>query len=95
MVKNAVKIEDVISGVLNTTETSVEKLVNLNNNTYLNSYLINKDYKTISSIVIKRIEEEVESEANLNVLKFYLHELGLIFNLNYNRDLIKGVAING
>ena len=95
MVKNAVKIEDVISGVLNTTETSVEKLVNLNNNTYLNSYLINNDYKTISSIVIKRIEEEVESETNLNVLKFYLHELGLIFNLNYNRDLIKGVAING
>ena len=95
MVKNAVKIEDVISGVLNTTETSVEKLVNLNNNTYLNSYLINKDYKTISSIVIKRIEEKVEPEANLNVLKFYLHELGLIFNLNYNRDLIKGVAING
>ena len=95
MVKNAVKIENVISGVLNSTETSVEKLVNLNNNTYLNSYLINKDYKTILSIVIKRIEEEVEPEANLNVLKFYLHELGLIFNLNYNKDLIKGVAING
>lgn len=94
MVNNAVNnIGTVISGVLNSTETSVEKLVNLNNNTYLNSYLINKDYKTISSIVIKRIEEEVEPEANLNVLKFYLHELGLIFNLNYNKDLIKGVAI--
>ena len=92
MVKNAVKIEETISEVLNTTETSsVEKLVNLNNNSYLNSYLINKDYENIADIVVKRIEKEVDPEVNVNVLKFYLHELGLIFNINYNR-LVEGVV---
>ena len=92
MIKNAVKIEETISEVLNTTETSsVEKLVNLNNNSYLNSYLINKDYENIADIVVKRIEKEVDPEVNVNVLKFYLHELGLIFNINYNR-LVEGVV---
>ena len=92
MIKNAVKIGTVISEVLNTTETSsVEKLVNLNNNSYLNSYLINKDYENIADIVVKRIEKEVDPEVNVNVLKFYLHELGLIFNINYNR-LVEGVV---
>ena len=91
MVNNAIKIEETISEVLNSTETSVGKLVNLNNNTYLNSYLINKEPTTITKVVVKRIEEEVEPEANVNVLKFYLHELGLIFNMNFNH-LVKGVV---
>lgn len=92
MVNNAVQIGTVISEVLNTTEaSSVEKLVSLNNNAYLNSYLINRNYKTIADVVVDRIEEEVEPEANINVLKFYLHEIGLIFNINYS-SLVEGVV---
>lgn len=91
MVNNAVQIGTVISEVLNTTEaSSVEKLVSLNNNAYLNGFLFNSNYKTIADVVANRIEEKVEPEANINVLKFYLHEIGLIFNINYNR-LVEGV----
>ena len=64
----------VITEVLNSTEaSSVEKLVNLNKNSYLNSYLINKDYRNIASVVIDKIEDTTEEEVNKNVLKFYLH----------------------
>ena len=88
-------VETTITEILNSTNiNSVEKLVNLNNNSYLNSYLLNKNYKPISEVIIKRIEEDVEPEVNVNVLKFYLHEIGLIFNRNYNH-LLKGVAYIG
>ena len=92
MVNNAVQIGTVISDVLNTTgASSVEKLVSLNNNSYLNSFLFNRNYKTIADVVANRIEEKVEPEVNINVLKFYLHEIGLIFNINYN-SLVEGVV---
>lgn len=92
MVNNAVQIGTVISDVLNTTGTSsVEKLVSLNNNSYLNSFLFNRNYKTIADVVANRIEEKVEPEVNINVLKFYLHEIGLIFNINYS-SLVEGVV---
>ena len=92
MVNNAVQIGTVISDVLNTTGTSsVEKLVSLNNNSYLNSFLFNRNYKTIADVVANRIEEKVEPEVNINVLKFYLHEIGLIFNINYS-SLVEGAV---
>jgi len=82
----------VITEVLNSTEaSSVEKLVNLNKNSYLNSYLINKDYRNIASVVIDKIEDTTEEEVNKNVLKFYLHELGLIFNVNYS-NFVEGIV---
>lgn len=94
MVNNAVKIGTVISEVLNTTEANnVEKLHNLNINTYLNSYLVKSNFSTIAEVVIDKIEEPSTAEANVNVLKFYLHELALIFNLNCYNSYFKGVVI--
>ena len=96
MVNNAVKLEETISEVLNTTEAnSVQKLHNLNINPYLNSYLVKKDYIPLTNVIVKTIEENVEPEANVDVLKFYLHELALIFNLTGYDSYFKGVAISG
>lgn len=96
MVKNAVKLEETISEVLNTTEANpVQKLHYLNINPYLNGYLVKKDYKPLTNVVVKTIEENVESEANTDVLKFYLHELALIFNLSEYDSYFKGVATIG
>ena len=94
MVNNAVKtIGTVISGVLNSTDVgNVEKLQQLNNNHYLNQLLADKDFTNISTVVINTIEEASEPEANLNVLKFYLHEIGLIFNCSFNPDYFEGVV---
>ena len=95
MVNNAVEIGTVISEVLNSTEVNVEKLHNLNINSYLNSYLIKKDYTSLTDVVVARIKEANESEANADILKFYLHELSLIFNLNEFNSYFSGVVING
>ena len=92
MVNNAVEIGTVISDVLTSTEATVEKLHNLNINPYLNSYLINKDYKPLTEVVVNQIEETSTSEANVNVLKFYLYELALIFNLTGYNSYFKGVV---
>ncbi|MBR3347966.1 MAG: hypothetical protein IKG36_00930 [Mycoplasmataceae bacterium] len=95
MVNNAVDIGTVISDVLTSTEANVEKLHNLNYNPYLNSYLIKKEYKPLTKVVVNQIEEASTSEANVDVLKFYLHELALIFNLSDFDSYFKGVVING
>ena len=94
MVNNAVEVETVISEVLNTTEANtVEKLHNLNINSYLNSYLVKSNFSTITEVVIDKIEEPSTAEANVNVLKFYLHELALIFNLNGYTSYFEGVVV--
>ena len=36
-------------------------------------------------------EDTTEEEVNKNVLKFYLHELGLIFNVNYS-NFVEGIV---
>ena len=95
MVNNAVEIGTVISDVLTSTEANVEKLHNLNINAYLNSYLINKEYNPLTEVVVNTIEESSTSEANVNVLKFYLHELALIFNLTGFNSYFVGVVTNG
>lgn len=96
MVKNAVRLKRTISEVLNTTEANtVQKLQQLNINPYLNGYLVKKDYKPLTNVVVKAIEENVESESNVDVLKFYLHELALIFNLSEYDSYFTGVVING
>lgn len=96
MVNNAVRLKRTISEVLNTTEANtVQKLQQLNINPYLNGYLVKKDYKPLTNVVVKAIEENVESESNVDVLKFYLHELALIFNLSEYDSYFTGVVING
>ena len=96
MVKNAVRLKRTISEVLNTTEANnVQKLQQLNINPYLNGYLVKKDYKPLTNVVVNAIEENVESESNVDVLKFYLHELALIFNLSEYDSYFTGVVING
>lgn len=94
MVNNAVNtIGTVISEVLNSTDVgNVEKLQQLNNNSYLNSFLVKKDFTSITTVIEDKLTNANESEANLNVLKFYLHELSLIFNLNCYNNYFKGVV---
>ena len=94
MANHVDKIEKTIHEVLNTTEAnSVEKLHKLNINHYLNSYLVKNQFSNITEVIVNQIEEDSTSEVNVNVLKFYLHELSLIFNLEtFYKDYFKGVA---
>ena len=93
MVNAVDKIGTVITDVLDTTEAdSVEKLHRLNINSYLNGYLVESNYSTIADVVVNEIEEGSTSEDNVNVLKFYLHELALIFNLTCYNNYFKGVV---
>ena len=96
MVCNAVKIEKTIHEVLDSTEANpVEKLHSLNINSYLNGYLTKSNFSTITEVVVNEIEEGSTSEVNVDVLKFYLHELALIFNLNTYNNYFEGVVYIG
>ena len=85
-------IDHIFKKELSSSNDSVVKLRNLNEHPVLNSYLANKQYKEIIKTVIQIIEDGTETANNVDVLKFYLHELGLIFNLNFENNLLKGVA---
>ena len=92
----AVQIEEAIHEVLTTTEANnVEKLHRLNINPYLNKYLAKSQYSKITEVIVDKIEEPSTSEANVNVLKFYLHEISLIFNLNDFVKYFEGVVYIG
>lgn len=85
-------IDHIFKKELSSSSDSVIKLRNLNKHPVLNSYLANKQYKEIVKTVIQIIEDGTETANNVDVLKFYLHELGLIFNLNIENRLLKGVV---
>ena len=38
------------------------------------------------------IDKGIEPTKNVTVLKHYLHELGLIFNLDISKEYLQGVA---
>lgn len=86
------KINKIFENELSSSNNSVVKLRNLNKHPVLNSYLANKQYDEIIKTVIQIIEDGTENTNNVNVLKFYLHELGLIFNLNIENNLLTGAV---
>ena len=85
------KISKILENELSSSNDNVVKLHNLNKHPVLNSYLANKQYETITQTVIQIIEDGTQTNSNVNVLKFYLHELGLIFNLNVSQ-YVQGVV---
>ena len=87
------KITSVFNEILNSSENnSSAKLRDLNNNKYLNGFLVTHNYKPIIKYLICSIEGNSETEVNVDVLRFYLHELNLIFNLNIASRYFKGVV---
>lgn len=86
------KVLNIISNELASNNDDVIKLRNLNRNPILNNYLSNKQYNDIIKTVIHVIENRTEATNNINVLKFYLHEIGLIFNLNISQKYLQGVV---
>ena len=87
------ELTSVFNEILNSNENnSTAKLRDLNNNNYLNGFLVTHDYKPIIKYLIRSIEGNSETEVNIDVLRFYLHELNLIFNLNIASKYFKGVV---
>lgn len=84
-------IHKILENELSSSNDNVVKLHNLNNNPVLNSYLANKQYEKVTQTVINILEDGTQTNSNVNVLKFYLHELGLIFNLNVSQ-YVQGVV---
>lgn len=84
-------ISKILENELSSSNDNVVKLRNLNKHPVLNSYLANKQYDEITQTVIQIIEDGTQTNSNVNVLKFYLHELGLIFNLNVSQ-YVQGVV---
>lgn len=76
---------------LSSSDDNVVKLRNLNKNPVLNSYLANNQYNVLTQALIQIIKDKTQSDNNTDVLKFYLHEVGLIFDLNVS-DYVQGVV---
>ena len=89
MINNIVNI---LAKELSSSADSVDKLRNLNKNPTLNNYLSNKQHDEIIKSVIQMIDKGIEPTKNVTVLKHYLHELGLIFNLDISKEYLQGVA---
>lgn len=85
-------LEYIFKNELSSSNNNVVKLRNLNKHPVLNEYLANKNHEEITQTVINMIENGTQTTNNINVLKFYLHELGLIFNLNISQNYLQGVA---
>lgn len=85
-------IDKIFKNELSSSNDNVVKLRNLNKHPILNSYLANQEHNEIINTVIQIIEDGTETANNVDVLKFYLHELGLIFNVNIENDFLKGVV---
>lgn len=85
-------ITKTITKELASDEKDVVKLRNLNRNPILNKYLKNKQHNELIQTIIQLIENGKQSTDSTNVLKFYLHELGLIFNLNMPQNYFQGVV---
>ena len=87
--KNIIKI---LENELSSSNNNVVKLRNLNNNPVLNNYLSNGQQEKITQTIIQIIENGTQTPNNINVLKFYLQELELIFNLNISQQYLQGVV---
>ena len=90
------ELKSVFNEILNSNEfNSSEKLTKLNNNNYLNGFLVTNNYRPLIKYLVRAIETDSETKVNIDVMKFYLHELHLIFNLNISHEYFKGVVFNG
>ena len=87
-------LEKIISKELFSSCDNVGKLQNLNKNSELNNYLKNKEHKELVKTIIQLIDNGTHTTNNVNVLKHYLHELSLIFNLNISKSYLPGVDLN-
>lgn len=85
-------IEKIILEELISSEDQVIKLRKLNKNPILNNYLMTKQHKELVKTIIPMIEKGTQTTTNIDVLKHYLHELVLIFNLNISQNYLPGVA---
>ena len=85
-------IKDIISCILNKPISDSKKLEALNKNLQLNKHLNNGNANKIVEAIIEIIEEKLESDVNINILKFYLHEINLIFNLYIDSEYFKGTV---
>ena len=85
-------INQILENELSSSNSNVVKLRNLNKNPVLNSYLSNRQHEEIAKTIIQIIENGTQTPNNIDVLKFYLQELGLIFNLNISQQYLQGVV---
>ena len=85
-------INQILENELSSSNSNVVKLRNLNKNPVLNSYLSNGQHEEIAKTIIQIIENGTQTPNNIVVLKFYLQELGLIFNLNISHQYLQGVV---
>jgi len=85
-------ISKILENELSSSNNNVVKLRNLNKNPVLNSYLSNKQHEKITQAIIQIIENGTQTPNNINVLKFYLQEIKLIFNLNISQQYLHGVV---
>ena len=85
-------INQILENELSSSNSNIVKLRNLNKNPVLNSYLSNRQHEEIAKTIIQIIENGTQTPNNIDVLKFYLQELGLIFNLNISQQYLQGVV---